>query len=247
MALVNDLVTALANKHEVTVAQVNEALDMVLTGPVFRRTTGSAFGELTEFGLIAYRENGPMPLGPIKHTVKRLLVRELERILCNLSTADDLKKWKKITGQTVRGTIGRISSDGSLGVILGLAGLLGEVTDEIVGICPKGLQPPRERNYYRSGETRWFYVNSVKAIKTPGGISAVRVELSRTATILPVSLLRREMPEKIKMSCTRRVVGKISYILAERQLPREAILKVGKELGERVKVKYPEKDKGARA
>jgi len=107
---------------------------------------------------------------------------------------------------------------------------------EVAGTCPVSQQPQRERGTYRQGESRFFFVSSVRLVGWDK-VLLVKIRLSRTTRRLPEALLTMETG-MTGIRCIRRIAGKISLVTAQERLPREAILAVAAELGERVKVTW---------
>ncbi len=68
------------------------------------------------------------------------------------------------------------------------------------------------------------------------GRAKVLIRLSRTSRSLPESMLK-EMTGELSVRCRRRIAGAFSEIETACRIPKEAILYVGKELGERVIVR----------
>lgn len=238
-----EMVAALAGKYGMTEEQVQDALELVLSGPAFRRATGAAFGELAGNGIVVYGDHGKGFLGETRRSLSRVLSHDLERVLRDAATATEYDRCKHLRGQAVSGRIERIDKDGTLSVAIPLPGLFGETAFVILAVCSPRKQPLRERGACRPGETRMFLVERIATVRR-GGISAVRITLSRTSPRLTEKLLKRELKERMRLACVKRVAGRISYVEAERAIPREAIVKVGKELGERIKVRhYSDRDR----
>lgn len=236
-----EFVAALADSYGITREDVLFALDKVLTGKAFRRATGAAFGELADEGIIAYGRNGARLLGVPGRDLMRVLRRDLSVQLRDRTTAIDYDHWQKLEHKVTAGRIVRMAGNGDLLIALEVKGIYGEVVAEHIAVCPVRQQPPRERGAYRSGEQRMFYVESVTPIRQRDGTSKVDIILSRTHRSLPERLLNLEIlaaGEENRVRCEKRVVSKVSYLLAQRSVPRSLIVKVQQELGERIKVRY---------
>lgn len=233
----DEMVAALARKYGLTVEQVRDALDRVLSGLCFRRATGAHFGELTADGIVVYGDRGAGCLGETRRSLSRLLAHELEKVLRDAATGAEYDRRMHMRGQIVAGCIESIGVDGTLRVAITITGLFGETAGVIMGICTPRKQIPLERGALRPGETRMFLVEHIAAIRRKG-ISSVLIFLSRTSPKLPEKLLKKETKGKCSLVCVKRVIGKMSYIVAQRPIPREAIVKVGRELNERIKVRH---------
>ncbi len=235
---IDAIIEELATLHGVERKTVEEAIACVLASPSMRKITGADFAELTSNGLIVYGKYGPGNLGMPKRSLLRALTHELEKHILDARTITEYDKVLHLKGNIIRGYIDRRHEDGSLIVSLPITGIFGEVVDEHFAICPTRNQPPHERSIYSPGQTRCFHVDKVTPVRRDDGSSAVIISLSRTARRLPAILLKKELSGRNDIRCTKRIVGKISYIEAKGSVPREAIIKVGRELNERILVKH---------
>lgn len=232
------LMDELASTYGVEREMVERAISSILASPPMRRITGADFAEMTESGLVVYGRHGVGNLGNPKRSLLRALTHELEKSLQDTRTASEYDRVMLLRNKPARGTIERKYPDGSLLVSLAITGVFGETVDEHFAFCTLRRQPPYERDKYRAGQTLQFHVERVLPVRREDGLSAVIVSLSRTSRDLPALLLSRELPGRKDIRCIRRVVGKISHIEASEYVPKEAILKVGKELNERISVKH---------
>lgn len=234
-----EIINTLAAKHRLTPEQVRDALDQVLCSSAFQRATGAEFGQLTSEGVIVFRERGDSLLGEPKHPLSRLLTGELEKVLTDAATAVELEQWQRLHKQVIHAKIERITPEGDLEVILERTGVFGETTSELIARCHHLNLSHRDRQNLRPGDTRYFYVQKVNAIRHGDAPASISIELSRVTPRLTEYLVRKAMKGKaITFKCWKRVVGKVSYIESEGFIPLEAIKAAGRELDERVKVDY---------
>jgi hypothetical protein len=178
--------------------------------------------------------------GVLSRQLQRQVRHHLER---ELEKQQVLREWgvlRNLRGQAVPGEILRIRPDGSLAVALGIEETFRSLV--LTGECPLRAQPARERPLYRVGETRQFLVTSVLPVRVRGK-AKVRVLLSRTSRELTEVLLRERGGEGA-LRCRRRIAGAFSEVETDTRIPKEAVLTVSRELGERIRIHVlaPKKD-----
>jgi len=233
----SEIISTLAEKYGLPMEKVNAAVGQVLHGKAFKHATSSDFGQITDDGVVVFRERGVSLLGELKHPLSRLLSDELEKILMDAATAVELEQWHRFYKQVVRARIERITTDGDIEVQLERNGVFGECTAEIIGKCSLRNQSPWDRHTLRCGETRYFYVQKVEARRSGTAPARISIELSRVTPRLVEYLIRKGLKgNKVSFKCVKRVVGKVSYIDSEGFIPNDVIKAAGKELGERVNV-----------
>lgn len=221
-----------------TRAILEQTLSDALTEAFGRRVIVSLAGE----NMVIYRvtgRNGPEGLErlsprQVRKEVVRLCRYRVETELYRRKAIGEYDFLKPLQGAVVRGVVDWVMHDGSLVVLFPVDELFN--CREVAGTCPVAQQPPRERGTYRQGDARFFFVSSVRLV---GRDQVLRVDflLSRTTRRLPEALLKMETG-MTGIRCTRRIAGKICLVASQERLPREAILAVAAELGERVKVTW---------
>jgi hypothetical protein len=195
--------------------------------------------------LSIYRERGKDSSADMEQLPASRLSRKLLR-LCRYRIGTELQKRKSQVeydylkspqGTLVRGKVDRVRENGSLIVLFRVDELFNQ--REISGTCPLSQQPPRERREYHIGDSRYFFVAKVRLVCLAGREKLFRVDirLSRTSRLLPELLLKMKS-EIVEISCPRRIAGRISFVISRERLPREIVLAVSAELGERVKVTW---------
>jgi hypothetical protein len=217
---------------------LERALSESLTEAFGKRVIVSFCGD----ALSIYRETGRDDAEGLErlspHQVRKEVVRlcryRIETELGKRKTIAEYDYLKTLRGAAVRGVVDRVLDDGTLMVLFHVDELFN--CQEITGSCPVFQQPRRERGSFREGDTRFFFVSSVLLV---GREQVLRVDilLSRTTRRLPEALLKMETGIAC-IRCTRRIAGRISLVESRERLPREAILAVAAELGERVKVTW---------
>jgi len=221
-----------------TMAILEQTLSDALTEAFGRRVIVFLSGEK----MVIYRETVKNGREGLERLYPRQIRKEVVR-LCRYRVETELNRrraireydfLKPLQGSVVRGVVDWVRHDGSLAVLFPVDELFN--CREVAGTCPEAQQPPRERGTYRQGEARFFFVSSVRLVGW-GKVMLLEIRLSRTTRRLPEILLKMETG-MAGIRCTRRIVGKISLVTSRESLPREAILAVAAELGERVKVTW---------
>ena len=219
-------------------ALLEQTLSEALTEAFGRRVIVSLSGE----DLAIYREtgrNGPEGLDrlsprQVRKEVVRLCRYRVETELNRRKVIEEHDFLKILQGAVVRGVVDRVMNDGSLVVLFPVDELFN--CREVTGTCPVFQQPRRERGSFREGDIRFFFVSSVRLVGRDH-VLRVAIRLSRTTRRLPEVLLKMETC-MTGIRCIHRIAGKISLVVSRERLPREAILAVAAELGERVKVTW---------
>ena len=223
---------------EETRVSLGQTLSDALTEAFGRRVIMSLSGE----NMVIYRETGKNGQEGLERLYPRQIRKEVVR-LCRYRVEMELNRRKAIReydflkplqGSVIRGVVDWVMHDGSLAVLFPVDELFN--CREVAGTCPVSQQPPRERGTYRQGETRFFFVPSVRLVGWDK-VLLLEIRLSRTSRRLSEILLKMETGIT-GIRCTRRIAGSISLVTSRERLPREAILAVATELGERVKVTW---------
>ena len=221
-----------------TRAILEQTLSDALTEAFGRRLIVSLSGE----NMVIYRETGKNGREGLEWLSPQQIRKEVVR-LCRYRVETELNRRKAIReydflkplqGAVVRGVVDWVMHDGSLAVLFPVDELFN--CRDVAGTCPVAQQPPRERGTYRQGESRFFFVSSVRLVGWDK-VLLVKIRLSRTTRRLPEALLTMETG-MTGIRCIRRIAGKMSLIESRERLSREAILAVAAELGERVKVTW---------
>jgi len=164
--------------------------------------------------------------------MRRYILFEIENELRAAQVVLESDKLLSLKGKVVTGIVTRTDTKGNVLVEMELVDLFERYI--LIGECPPRFQPPHERRRYLPGETRTWYVTSVKPVAGRNN-ARVLVQLSRVARHLPAILLTGQSGiDRIK--CLRRLPGNESHLVADQLIPKEAITAVKNELKEDVRV-----------
>jgi len=231
-----------AREHRLPLGETRALLERTLSEALTEAFGRRVFVSLSGEDLVIYRETGSdgpeglERLSPrkVRKEVVRLCRYRVERELNRRKAIGEYDFLKTLQGAVVRGVVDRVMQDGSLAVLFPVDELFS--SREVNGTCQVSQQPPKERGAYCTGDARFFFVSSVRLVCREQ-VMRVDVRLSRSTRRLPEALLKMETGIAC-IRCTRRIAGRISLVESRERLPREAILAVAAELGERVKVSW---------
>jgi hypothetical protein len=164
--------------------------------------------------------------------MRRYILFEIENELRAAQVVLESDKLLSLKGKVVTGKVKRIDTKGNVLVEMELVDLFERYI--LIGECPPRFQPPHERRRYVPGETRKWYVTSIKPVAGRNN-ARVLVKLSRVARPLPAILLTGQSGID-RIACIRRFPGNESHIVADQRIPKEAIAAVKSELREDVRV-----------
>lgn len=110
----------------------------------------------------------------------------------------------------------------------------------IIAFCPLNRLGVHERHeaHLAPGATRAFHLRRVEPVVF-GTVPRLKITLDRISKTLVENLLKSWLQDhgfKIDIRCLKRYVGHKSIVLADRHLPKEAVLYVDRELRERVEI-----------
>ncbi|WP_088534190.1 hypothetical protein [Geobacter sp. DSM 9736] len=232
------MITAeLLSKYSLPEEQARSAIEVAIARTLTREMQISFSVKYDgKLEITAFHTHGKPAVIPAEAINKKLFrhVRyQVELELQKRQALFEAEQLKQLRGVNVTGQISRILIDGTLVVTLEIADLFRCLI--LSGECQVPFQPPRERGLYRIGQVLEFYVTKVVAIAAGHWSARVHIRLSRTARDLPARLLR-ERTGINGISCRRRIAGAFSDIVSTARIPKEAIVAVGKELGEHLNV-----------
>jgi hypothetical protein len=214
---------------DVAETAIANSLTKTFRSPVTCRVDGNGLR------LIAYLgSNDPkaVELMTISKKLRRDIAYTVELELQKRQTLYEFHSMRELQGQVIKATISRIADNHTLYAILEVNDLLNPVI--LLGECSLINQPPHERWRYRVGESRTFFVSSVRPV-SGRGYARVRIILNRTSRELPARMLG-QLTGVDGIKCQRRVAGGFCEIVTPRRIPKSAINTVGKELREHVQV-----------
>jgi len=164
--------------------------------------------------------------------MRRYIRFEIENALRAAQIVLEYEKIQTLRGKVVPGVVKKIDAKGNVLVEMELVDLFERYI--LMGECPPRFQPPHERRRYLPGETRKWYVTSIKPVA--GRNQAwVAVQLSRVERHLPAILLAGQSGID-RITCIRRLPGSESHLVADQRISKDAIAAVKKELREDVRV-----------
>ena len=110
----------------------------------------------------------------------------------------------------------------------------------IIAVCPLNRVGVHERHgaHLAPGATRAFHLRRVEPVLL-GKVPRLKITLDRVSKTLVENLLKSWLQDhglKTEVRCLKRYVGHKSIVLADRHLPKEAVLYVDRELKERVEI-----------
>ncbi len=232
----------IAEKYELPFDHAKAAIEKSISetlSTIFRQDTECL---LTGHGceINVFRENGvkKLPMEHLKKNVLRAIKYGIVSALQRESTLRCYKELRFMAGRVVSGYVSAVFEDR---IVAELDTGAGPACGQVMGVCEKSQQTPKERGLYRPGWLK-FYVLSVEPVLNK--VPTLRVSLSRTSTgltegLLHVALVDRLLDTKIK--CVKRAAGVFSLVEAGEKIPRECIKKVADELKERVVVHFGQK------
>ncbi len=225
----SDLFTKYDLPQPEAVLAIEEAISGVLS-KAFSMDILVSVGEEIEVVALGNRQ---IDLSGLSRQLKRQIRYQIERELEKCQSIREQQNLKTLRGRHILGEVRRISPNGDLTIVL-------EVEDHfrcliLTGTCYARQVPPHERDNLHIGVKKAFFITSVLPVVEKDK-AKVLIRLSRTSKSLPESLLR-EMTGERSIRCLRRIAGAFSEIETSQRIPKEAILTVGKELGERIIVR----------
>lgn len=223
----------LLTKYDLPAPEAALAIEDAITGVLFKAFKMDIMVNIgKELEIVAHGDRRIDPTN-LSRQLKRQIRYQIERELEKRQSLWEQENLRSLRGHCILGEVKKISPNGNLIIAL-------EVEDHfksliLTGICPARQVPRHERACLRAGTKKTFFVMSVLPVLEKDK-AKVLIRLSRTSKSLPESLLR-EMTGERSIRCLRRIAGAFSEIETSQRIPKEAILTVGKELGERIIVR----------
>jgi|GEM_PF-1048688 len=226
----------LAGKYGLSDGETQNVVEASITGTLSRVLKLDIEVSLNgKAEIVVYRNNGVNTF-TLEQFDSRLRRQVRDDIALNMEVAVTMNRYeatKWAAQRVIEGEVARIMGD-SLCVRACLEGYGVELFCE----CLWKDQTPKERYWYRQGQTLSFYVLSVRPVSEQA-CPRLEVRLSRNSQGLPEGLLRKELDaigHGGRIHCVKRIAGAFSEIETENRLPREAIKKVSDELRERIEI-----------
>jgi hypothetical protein len=197
-----------------------------------------------QLSAIAYHQSGagttiqsPIDLTTMRgwNTIKQILHKNLSTAAC----MDEVNRLKRKEQCVVWGEIKK-RQENCLDVELEI-----EFGVTLLARCPLQLLGPHERFRLLKGDKKAFHLRRVEAVKI-GDIPRTQLTVDRVSKSLVEQLIKEKLRYKhreTKLSCTKRYVGKKSFIESTVFLPKNVILATSEELGEHIQVNVIRKTK----
>lgn len=216
---------------------ISDALTNTLGAPAIASWSPETGVEMV---LLSNREATIIDTDDISRKVKRHINYCVERELTRRQILAEHKRLKFITGTVQTGEITSVAPDGKITVWLTIdtGGLRAE---QINAVLPLRFQPANEREEYQPGQVRAFYVVAVLPVEQKhNGLAFLYITVSRAAKEFPAAYLRSLTGER-DIHCIERLNGSYSRIQTRTRLPKNHIVTVSRELGERINVRIVQK------
>ncbi len=220
-------------KYDLPASEAALAIEDAISGVLSRSFNMDIMAHVGEELEVIALNGRQLDLAGLSRQLKRQISYQIKHELEKRQSLREQEYLRTLRGRHVVGEIRKVSPKGDLTVVL-------EVEDHfrsliLIGTCFVRQIPPHERNSLQVGARKAFLVTSVLPVMEKGR-AKVLIRLSRTSRSLPESMLK-EMTGELSVRCRRRIAGAFSEIETACRIPKEAILYVGKELGERVIVR----------
>lgn len=241
-------IAELAKKYRLPERQVKESVKQSISESLSQAMGLEVETHINGHGLkmYSYRYRNGVPTqeeidpGNLKKPIIRHLRLNIANKLETLSVLYAYQFASAIRHTLVEGTIRKKDEDTkTIHIDLALENSIGAY-ESVTAVCGPEGQPQHERNSYRLGQTMWWYVSKVEAVRT-NGVPVLDISLSRRSAQLPALLLKKRYEETSTIpcdfTCIRRIPGAFSKMLLTRRIPKEIITSVVKELGEQLHIK----------
>jgi hypothetical protein len=173
----------------------------------------------------------------INKIVFKTIISELSKALYQRSLFEYCETLKGTIKKVMDGTIKQIKGGNLFINIHGLS----DRYENIITVCKREYQTPKERNKYIKDSVLFFHVSPLIAPFYDGVTPHIEIRLSRNSKKLTEGLIEKELNEKcldIKVKCTKRIAGAYSLVKASHSIPKDVIKNVSNQLKERIIVKW---------
>jgi len=165
-----------------------------------------------------------------------MIKRHLEKSLLKASVLKQARQYKYYERELRWGEITAIDLESNYHVEIEV--IPGET---VIAVCPLNRVGLHERSSgeFSIGEKRAFHVRRVDSVFLHG-TPRLKVVVDRVSKTLVEGLLKEQLgyaAEKMTIRCTRRYVGKKSFVVTSRRIPKPAIIAVTRELKEHMLVR----------
>jgi hypothetical protein len=226
-------------KYDLPASEAALAIEDAISGVLSRSFNMDIMAHVGEELEVIALNGRQLDLVGLSRQLKRQISYQIERELEKRQSLREQEYLRTLRGRHVFGEVRKVSAKGDLTVALEFEDHFKSLI--LTGTCYARQVPPHERSFLQAGARKMFLVTSVLPVMEKGR-TKVLIRLSRTSRSLPESMLK-EMTGELSVRCRRRIAGAFSEIETACRLPKEAILYVCKELGERVIVRVVAKKK----
>lgn len=241
----NESIRQLAVKYHLTRAEVVTVLERLFASMLGKWYGGEAMVLLSEHeGLTATvyrRSNGDIRQIPVEPLMlQRFMAGKtpdvLHRALERFQVVKETGHLQCLKHHFCWGEVIGFGPNGDLNVELEIG-----PDEKIIAECPRNRLGLHERQLIRPGQRRAWHLRSAKPVLL-NGTPRIKVVVDRVSKNLTAGLLRAETGFT-GIKCTKRYVGRKSFIESPARLPREAIMAVKHELKEHIQVDIVKQNK----
>jgi hypothetical protein len=238
-----EIISIFTEKYGLTRNEVATAVETVFSKVLARRYGCEVMTVLQHdlrLEVVAYNEVG----GVVQQRVIELnnirgwntIRRQLEKNLLKASVLKQTRHYKYYEHELRWGEITAIDAEKNYHVELEI--IPGE---RVTAVCPLNRVGLHERQCgdFAIGEKRAFHVRRVDPVFLHG-TPRLKVVIDRVSKTLVEGLLKEQLgysAEKMTIRCTKRYVGKKSFVVTSRRIPKPAIIAVTRELKEHMQVR----------
>lgn len=185
-------------------------------------------GQLNEIKLIPSK---------MRYSVIKRIITELTYSLKTRVIYQDCENLKSIIKKAMNGTIELIENGNLFVHIHGLS----DSFEEIIAVCKRESQTPKERREYNKNSVLSFHVSPSVISVYDGSAPRIQIRLSRTSKKLTEGLIENELVNRcldVEVKCTKRIAGAYSEVMVSHRIPKDVIKHVSDQLKERIIVKW---------
>jgi len=238
-----EVISLFTGKYGLTRSEVIAEVEIVFSEILSRRygcEVMAVFGEDLQLEVVAYNEAG----GIVQQRVVELnsirgwntIKKHLKKSLLKASILKQTRQYKYYERELRWGEITAIDEEKNYHVEMEI--IPGET---VTAVCPLNRVGIHERSsgIFSIGEKRAFHVRRVDPVflhDTP----RLKVVVDRVSKTLVEGLLKEQLgysAEKMTIRCTKRYVGRKSFVIVSRCIPKSAIAAVTQELNEHMQVR----------
>ncbi len=243
--LIKDVISQLSQKYYLTHSEVISEIENVFSRILskWHQAEVIAFVDNYKLEAVSYHKiNGVLSQQEIDITRMRgwsYLKQQLEISLVQYALMKQSREYKGYEHEIRKGEIVKIGEDHVFLVEIEL--VPGEV---LVASCPYSLVGVHEREQLRIGTRKYFHIRRIDPVIL-GETPRLNVVVDRVSKNLVKRLLQKHiggLSDKITVRCTKRFVGKKSFIEVSEKIPKTVILAMREELGEHLEVKVKVKN-----